>query len=106
MWISLQLGRREQEFKIIPKWKKYWKLIQKKDALVENKEKLDWERKFLHRLMLKFINLLNTIKENGMWKNNYFIDVLLLYLLYRYILSVCIFQSRLDRIGCGTVRGS
>ncbi|KAK6621554.1 hypothetical protein RUM44_001361 [Polyplax serrata] len=61
MWVSLQEGRREQEFKKIPKWRKYWRLIQKKDATIKNKEKLDWERKFLHKLMLKFINLLQKI---------------------------------------------
>lgn len=65
MWISLQEGRREQEFKKIPKWRKYWKLIQKKDASATNKEKLDWERKFLHKLMLKFINLLQKISPQG-----------------------------------------
>lgn len=65
MWVSLQEGRREQEFRKIPKWKKYWRLIQKKDAAVPDKEKLDWERKFLHKLMLKFIDLLQKISPEG-----------------------------------------
>ncbi|OXU23077.1 hypothetical protein TSAR_003253, partial [Trichomalopsis sarcophagae] len=60
MWISLQQGRRELEFKKIPKWKKYYKAILKKDK-PEDKEKLEWERKFLHRLMIKFMSVLETI---------------------------------------------
>lgn len=31
MWISLQPARREYEFKNFPKWKKYWRAIQRKD---------------------------------------------------------------------------
>lgn len=65
MWSSLQQGRRENEFKKFPKWKKYWRLIQKKDSQSSAKEKLDWERKFLHRLMLKFIKLLEKITTEG-----------------------------------------
>ena len=65
MWVSLQEGRREYEFKKIPKWKKYWKLIQKKDATIADKEKLNWERTFLHKLMLKFISLLQSIPVEG-----------------------------------------
>ncbi|XP_035724204.1 RNA helicase aquarius-like isoform X1 [Vespa mandarinia] len=60
MWISLQEGRRELEFKKYPKWRKYWKVIRKKDN-PELKEKLEWERKFLHRLMIKFMTILETI---------------------------------------------
>lgn len=64
MWVSLQPNRRELEFKKIPKWKKYWRAIQKKDK-PEQMEKLNWERTFLHRLMLKFMNVLDTITEDG-----------------------------------------
>ncbi|KAL2712688.1 intron-binding protein aquarius [Vespula squamosa] len=60
MWISLQEGRKELEFKKYPKWRKYWKVIRKKDN-PELKEKLEWERKFLHRLMIKFMTILETI---------------------------------------------
>jgi len=66
MWISLQQGRRELEFRKFPKWKKYWKNIRKKDN-PENKEKLEWERRFLHRLMIKFMTILETIPIEGMY---------------------------------------
>lgn len=64
MWISLQQGRRELEFKKFPKWRKYWKLIRKKDN-PERKEKLEWERRFLHKLMIKFMMILETIPAEG-----------------------------------------
>jgi intron-binding protein aquarius len=64
MWISLQPGRREYEFRKNPKWRKYWKAIQKKDK-PEDSERLTWERTFLHKLMLKFMTILDTIDEEG-----------------------------------------
>nr|XP_034177201.1 RNA helicase aquarius [Osmia lignaria]XP_034177203.1 RNA helicase aquarius [Osmia lignaria] len=64
MWISLQQGRRELEFKKYPKWRKYWKVIRKKDS-PECKERLEWDRKFLHRLMIKFMTILETIPKEG-----------------------------------------
>lgn len=64
MWVSLQASRREQEFKAFPKWKKYWRAIQRKDK-PEQLEKLIWERTFLHKLMLKFMSVLDTITEDG-----------------------------------------
>ncbi|KAI4468369.1 dna2/nam7 helicase family [Holotrichia oblita] len=60
MWVSLQPERREHEFKLCPKWKKYWKAILRKDKQ-DQLEKLTWERTFLHKLMLKFIRILDTI---------------------------------------------
>lgn len=66
MWASLQEGRRELEFKIVPKWRKYWRLIMKRDGKnPADAEKLELERKFLHRLMLKFISILREIKPEG-----------------------------------------
>ncbi|KPJ18165.1 Intron-binding protein aquarius [Papilio machaon] len=62
MWISLQEGRRNQEFKLVPKWKKYWRAIQKKDK-PEMLEKLNWERHYLQRLMIKFMEILETVSE-------------------------------------------
>lgn len=62
MWMSLQPARREYEFTNYPKWKKYWRAIQRKDK-PEQMEKLTWERTFLHQLMLKFLDILDTIKE-------------------------------------------
>ncbi|XP_046750844.1 RNA helicase aquarius isoform X2 [Diprion similis] len=64
MWVSLQQGRREFEFRKFPKWRKYWKIIQKKDK-PEIREKLDWERRFLQRLMVKFMTILETIPLEG-----------------------------------------
>ncbi|XP_076656944.1 RNA helicase aquarius [Halictus rubicundus] len=64
MWISLQQGRRELEFRKYPMWRKYWKILRKKDN-PELKKKLEWERKFLHRLMIKFMKILETISEEG-----------------------------------------
>lgn len=65
MWISLQPERREHEFKLYPKWKKYWKAIQRKDK-PEQLEKLTWERTFLHKLMLKFMKTLEGIPLTGL----------------------------------------
>lgn len=67
MWASLQESRRELEFRLVPKWRKYWKMIMKRDGKnPEDAEKLDAERKFLHRLMLRFIDILQDIKPDGM----------------------------------------
>ncbi|XP_046401770.1 RNA helicase aquarius isoform X1 [Ischnura elegans] len=64
MWVSLQAGRREQELKAVPKWRKYWKLIKKKDN-PEMLEQLHWERTFLQRIMIKFMQLLETVEAEG-----------------------------------------
>ncbi|KAJ8958746.1 hypothetical protein NQ318_016474 [Aromia moschata] len=64
MWVSLQPARREYEFKKCPKWKKYWRAIQRKDK-PEQMEKLMWERNFLHKLMLRFLDTLDTISVDG-----------------------------------------
>ncbi|XP_045502358.1 RNA helicase aquarius [Colias croceus] len=64
MWISLQEGRRNQEFKVVPKWRKYWRAIQKKDK-PELVDKLNWERRYLQRLMIKFMRILESIPETG-----------------------------------------
>ena len=68
IWISLQQGRREAEFKKYPRWRKLWRAILKKDK-PENKEKLEWERKFLHKLMIKFMTILETVPEEGKLNN-------------------------------------
>jgi len=62
-------SRRDQELRAVPKWRKYWKLIHKKDAAEKDRSKLDWERRFLQRLMIKFMKLLESIPSEG--KNNY-----------------------------------
>lgn len=68
MWISLQRARREHEFKLYPKWEKYWRAIQRKDKK-ETLETVNWERTFLHRLMLKFMGVLDTVTEDGIVTN-------------------------------------
>lgn len=64
MWVSLQPQRREYEFKLNPKWKKFWRAIHRKDK-PEMLEKLTWERTFLHKLMLKFLLILESIGPAG-----------------------------------------
>ncbi|PSN56916.1 Intron-binding protein aquarius [Blattella germanica] len=64
MWVSLQQGRREQELRAVPKWRKHWKIIQRKDN-PEQRQKLDWERRFLQRLMVKFMKLLELVPGEG-----------------------------------------
>lgn len=68
MWTSLQKARREHEFKLYPKWEKYWRAIQRKDK-PEQLERLNWERTFLHKLMLKFMDILDTIPLDGVVPN-------------------------------------
>ena len=65
MWSCLLDARREAELKAIPKWKKYWKLLQKKDAkeTPENLKKLQFERKFLSAMIQKFLTVLYTVQE-------------------------------------------
>ena len=60
-------GRREQELENNPRWKKYWKAFLKKDSKVpaEDKEKLDFERRFLKRLIEKFLGILEKIPQKG-----------------------------------------
>nr|CAD7416263.1 unnamed protein product [Timema poppensis] len=69
MWVSLQCGRREQELRSVPKWRKYWKLIQKRDK-PELKTKLEWERRFLQRLMIRFMKILESVPEDGEVNND------------------------------------
>lgn len=56
--------RREQELKAFPEWRKFWKKLQKRDK-PELKEKLEWERHFLQRLMVKFMEVLETITDES-----------------------------------------
>merc|ERR1719402_514962 len=65
MWVCLLDSRREAELKVVPKWKKYWKLLQKKDAkeTEESKSKLMFERRFLRTLIDKFLKVLYSIQE-------------------------------------------
>lgn len=64
MWSCLQPKRRDQELKSIPEWRKFWKKLQKKEK-AEIKEKLEWERHFLQKLMIRFMRILETIPAEG-----------------------------------------
>ena len=41
MWQCLLESRRDAEFKITPKWKKFWKAILKKDAKMDEETKIE-----------------------------------------------------------------
>jgi len=65
MWACLLDARREAELKAIPKWKKFWKLIAKKDAkeTPEALEKLQEERRFLSNMITRFLKVLHSVQE-------------------------------------------
>ncbi|XP_013382213.1 intron-binding protein aquarius-like isoform X1 [Lingula anatina] len=67
MWASILPGRRDEIFKKFPKMKKFWKVIQKKDAKLDAAalEKATNERCFLSRLIHKFYTILESIPETG-----------------------------------------
>lgn len=67
MWHCLQPNRQEAELNATPQWKKFWKKLQKKEKKdkPEQKERLEFERFFLQRLMVKFIGILEEIPEDG-----------------------------------------
>lgn len=52
--------RREQEFKNTPEWKKFWKKLRKRDR-PEIVDQLEYERHFLQNLIIKFLNILETV---------------------------------------------
>ncbi|CRK91496.1 CLUMA_CG005162, isoform A [Clunio marinus] len=68
MWSCLQPKRRDQELNSIPEWKKFWKKLMKRDK-PEMKEKLEFERHFLQNLIIKFLNILESIPEEGKINN-------------------------------------
>lgn len=55
----------------MPKWQKLWNRLKKKDKelTVENRLKADIERTFLHKLCIKFINVLESISLEGKFLN-------------------------------------
>ena len=64
MWESLLESRRDQELRTIPKWKKFWKAIKKKDSKeTDEAVKADAknERWFLRNLIDKFVKVLKTV---------------------------------------------
>lgn len=64
----------------MPKWQKLWNRLKKKDKelTVENRLKADIERTFLHKLCIKFINILESISLEGKFLNiiNLFTSIL------------------------------
>ncbi|CAD7092555.1 unnamed protein product [Hermetia illucens] len=64
MWACLQQKRRDQELRNIPEWRKFWKKLQKKENS-EKKVRLDWERHFLQNLIIKFLQVLESIPKEG-----------------------------------------
>lgn len=69
MWESLMDRRRDYELKRIPRWRKFWKAIQKKDSKLEenddNLTKAKQERWFMKRLMDKFVSVLESVQEKA-----------------------------------------
>ena len=66
MWESLLDRRRDQELECIPRWRKFWKAIKKKDAKETDevvKAQNTEDRWFMRRLMDKFVHVLGTIQE-------------------------------------------
>lgn len=61
------------ELRQVPKWQKLWNRLQKKDKELspENILKADLERTFLHKLCIKFINVLENIPLEGKFANLY-----------------------------------
>jgi len=61
------------ELRQVPKWQKLWNRLQKKDKELspENTLKADLERTFLHKLCIKFINILENIPLEGKFVNIY-----------------------------------
>ena len=72
MWQSLIDSRRDQELKNVPKWKKFWKAVLKRDGKEtdENvKMQAQKERFFLKNLIEKFVKVLNKVDEKSAPEN-------------------------------------
>ncbi|XP_037949503.1 RNA helicase aquarius [Teleopsis dalmanni] len=69
MWSCLQPKRLDQELREIPEWRKYWKKLQKKEK-GELKPNIAWERHFLQNLIIKFLNILESIPLEGEVNDN------------------------------------
>ncbi|XP_054156654.1 RNA helicase aquarius-like [Oppia nitens] len=63
IWSNLSAKRREMEFKKVPKLRKYWSAIQKKDKQMdsETRERVLFERSFLCNLIKQFFGYLSLI---------------------------------------------
>lgn len=67
MWICLLPERLEQELKSVPKYRKYWNHIKRKEAQADEtvKTRQEKERKFLSNLIQKFLQILESVPETG-----------------------------------------
>lgn len=65
MWTCLQPKRREQELKTIPEWRKFWKKLQKKEKDGIKKPEIEFERHFLQNMIIKFLEILESVPEEG-----------------------------------------
>ncbi|CAC5409596.1 AQR [Mytilus coruscus] len=67
IWNNLLQGRREELFKGNPKYKKFFNLLKKNDAKLDEKKraKVHFEREFLSKMLKKFDKVLSDIKETG-----------------------------------------
>lgn len=63
IWSCLSAARLELEFKKVPKFKKFWKKLQKNDQNLsaEQLEQVQFERTFLYNLIFDFFKCLNQI---------------------------------------------
>ncbi|XP_017083650.2 RNA helicase aquarius [Drosophila eugracilis] len=68
MWHCLQPGRREQELREVPEWRKYWKRLLKKEK--DSKPELVWERHFMQNLIIDFLHILENIPAEGQVPSN------------------------------------
>ena len=62
VWHCLSAGRREEEFKRFPKWRKYWKAMLKRDEKVSEEVKVQnqFSRTFFQKLITNFLNLISS----------------------------------------------
>jgi len=59
----LLAGRREQELREVPEWRKYWKRLLKKEK--DSKPEVLWERHFMQNLIIDFLHILESIPAEG-----------------------------------------
>lgn len=59
-YIFVSSERREQELRAFPEWRKFWKKLQKREK-PEHRERLEFEQHFLQRLMVNFMEVLESI---------------------------------------------
>lgn len=62
-WSCLHKNRRDQELARAPKWQKYYKKLMKKED--EKGSEADWQRRFLYKLMLSFLDDLEKLPTEG-----------------------------------------